>query len=254
MPGDQPSCLYYALLILNNQCSNPNHAIMVKKILQLLKRTLTKPEGLTLKDLGPVSRAFGEDRGTPIDRYYIDKFLTAQSHLISGAVLEIADSKYSRQYGQGVTSYEVLYVNNDNPKATIIGDLTNPATLPSQKIDCFICTQTFNFIYNYYDAIKGAHHLLKPGGYLLATVSGPCQISRYDMDRWGDYWRFTTQAMQKNFDEIFGSGNATIDYYGNCLSAISIIRGLAAEELSTRELDVKDPDYEVTITIVARKV
>jgi hypothetical protein len=33
---------------------------------------------------------------------------------------------------------------------------------------------------------------LKPGGVLLATVSGISQISRYDMYRWGDYWRFTT--------------------------------------------------------------
>ncbi len=57
---------------------------MVKKILQLLKRTLTKPEGLELDAIGPVSRIFGEDRGTPIDRYYIDKFLMLKSHLIAG--------------------------------------------------------------------------------------------------------------------------------------------------------------------------
>jgi SAM-dependent methyltransferase len=226
---------------------------MIKKVLQLVKRTFTKPEGLTMNDVGPVSRFYGEDRGTPIDRYYIDQFLTKKSHLITGTVLEIADSKYSKKFGRNVSKYEVLYINSDNPKATIIGDLTDAATLPADKIDCFVCTQTFNFIYNFADAIRGAYHVLKPGGYLLATVSGPCQVSRYDMDRWGDYWRFTTLSAQKTFDEVFGVGNVEVDYYGNCLAAISLIRGVCVEEIQKGKLDGKDGDYQVTITITACK-
>ena len=226
---------------------------MVKKALQLLKRTLTRPEGLKLDALGPVSRYFGEDRGTPIDRYYINGFLTAQRHLINGAVLEIADDKYSRMYGANVSKYEVLHINGDNPKATIIGDLTKQETLPEGTIDCFICTQTFNFIYDFSGAIQGAYKLLKPGGYLLATIAGPCQISRYDMDRWGDYWRFTTLSAQRKFEAVFGPENVEIDYHGNCLAAISLVRGIAAEEISPEQLDEKDPDYQVIITIVARK-
>lgn len=227
---------------------------MIKKFLQLLKRTVTKPEGLTLDDIGPVSRHFGEDRGTPIDRYYIDKFLASQTQLIRGTVLEIADSKYSHKFGSEVSKYEVLHINHDNPKATIIGDLTNPVTLPVNKIDCFICTQTFNFIYNFADAIRGAYQVLKPGGYLLTTVSGPCQISRYDMNRWGDYWRFTTLSALKTFEEIFGEGNVEVDYYGNCLATVGLIRGIAVEEIPSGKLDFKDPDYQVTITVIARKV
>ena len=157
---------------------------MVKKAFQLLKRTFTKPEGLTLDAVGPVSRLFGEDRGTPIDRYYIDDFLSRQQHLISGTLLEIADSHYSKKFGPNTSKYEVLFVNDTNPNATIIGDLTKHETLPTNSIDCFICTQTFNFIYQFSDAIRGAYKVLKPGGYLLATVAGPSQISRFDMDRW----------------------------------------------------------------------
>lgn len=227
---------------------------MVKKALQLLKRTFTKPEGLTLDAVGPVSRSFGEDRGTPIDRYYINRFLSDHRHLITGTVLEIADDKYSRQFGNNVSGYEVLYINNDNPKATIIGDLTKPETLPKDTIDCFICTQTYNFIYDFSAAIKGSHRLLKPDGCLLATLAGPCQISRYDMDRWGDYWRFTTLAARKMFEAVFGEGNVTVDYHGNCLAAVSLVRGLAAEEIPAENLDVKDGDYEVIVTVVARKV
>ena len=226
---------------------------MIKKVLQVLKRTLTKPEGLTLDSIGPVSRSFGEDRGTPIDRYYINKFLAQQSHLITGIVLEIADSKYSKEFGRNVSKYEVLHINNDNSQATIIGDLTLPDALPSDKVDCFICTQTLNFIYDYSEALKGAYKMLKPGAYLLATLAGPSQVSRYDMDRWGDYWRFTTLSAKKVLEEVFGKGNVEIDYYGNCLSAISLLRGIAAEEITNKDLDVKDPDYELIITVVARK-
>lgn len=226
---------------------------MIKKILQLLKRTLTKPEGLTLHSIGPVSRSFGEDRGTPIDRYYIDKFLGEKRMLIKGTVLEIADSKYSRKFGQNVSSFEVLHVDQTNPNTTIIGDLTMPEGLPENKINCFICTQTINFIYNYTDALRGAHRLLKPGGYLLATLAGPSQVSRYDMDRWGDYWRFTSLSAMKMMEAVFGKGNVEIDYYGNCLSAISLLRGIAAEEIAAQELDIKDADYELIITVVARK-
>ncbi|HVF81489.1 MAG TPA: methyltransferase domain-containing protein [Flavisolibacter sp.] len=226
---------------------------MIKSLLQLLKRTFTKPEGLKLDSLGPASRFFGEDRGTPIDRYYIDKFLTRQSHLITGTVLEIADSKYTKLYGHKVSKYEILHVSSEHPKATIVGDLTVPDTLPANKIDCFVCTQTFNFIYAFSDAIKGAFHVLKPGGYLLATVAGISQISRYDMERWGDYWRFTTLSAQKAFEAVFGAGNVEVDYYGNCLAAVSLIRGIAAEELSREKLDSRDADFQITITVVAKK-
>jgi len=226
---------------------------MVKKAFQLLKRTFTKPEGLELDAVGPVSRLFGEDRGTPIDRYYIEQFLISRQHLITGTVLEIAESSYSKKFGRGVSKYEVLFVNHSNPNATIIGDLTKPETLPANVIDCFVCTQTFNFIYHFSDAIRGAFQVLKPGGYLLATVAGPSQISRYDMDRWGDYWRFTTLATQKMFAEVFGEANVEVGFFGNCLAAVSLVRGIAAEELSKEKLDHKDPDYEVIVTITAKK-
>ena len=226
---------------------------MIKKTLQYLKRTVTKPEGLDLDSVGPVSRFMAMDRGTPIDRYYINQFLTLNQSQIKGRVLEIAESTYSKRFGNDVTKFEILHVTPDNKNATIIGDLTDLKTLPSNRVDCFICTQTFNFIYNFHEAIKGAYQLLKPGGVLLATVSGISQISSYDMERWGDYWRFTTLSAKKAFVEVFGEGNVEVDFYGNCLTATCFLRGIAAEELSKEKLDVKNKDYQLTITIVAKK-
>ena len=219
--------------------------------LQALRRKLNpaNPE-----QFEPVSKVFGMDRGTPVDRYYIEKFLEENKQYIKGKVLEIADSTYSRKFGSDVISFEILHATGDNPKATITGDLTKIETLPSGNVDCFICTQTFNFIYNFQDAIKGAYHLLKPGGILLATVAGITQISGYDMQRWGDYWRFTTASAQKAFEESFKPGNISVDYYGNCYVATSFLKGLCVEELKKEYLDMKAADYPVIVTIVAKKI
>ena len=226
---------------------------MIKKSLQILKRNLSRPKGIDFESVYPVSDYYGDDRGTPVDRYYIDGFINDNRHRIRGRVLEVAEDTYSRQYGSGVHSMDVLHYEAGTPGATLIGDLSRPGTLPEDRFDCFICTQTIHVIYNYMDAIRGARRLLRPGGVLLCTLSGIAQISRYDMDRWGDYWRFTTLSAQRSFGDIFGASNVDVDYGGNCYAAINFLRGIALEELDREKLTVKDPNYPIVITIIATK-
>jgi hypothetical protein len=147
----------------------------------------------------------------------------------------------------------VLHATPDNKVATIIGDLCDTSTLQENAVDCFICTQTFNFIFDVQKAIQGAHHLLKPGGVLLATVAGISQISRYDMERWGDYWRFTTASVKRLFESVF-TGSVEIESFGNAMAACAFLQGVVVEDLPDKGLlDVNDPDYQLIITIVARK-
>ena len=222
-----------------------------------LKFLVREKTVVTFNDLNqnkPVSSVYGLERGTAIDRYYIERFLRQNAHCIRGKILEVGDSFYSRKFaGKNVDSFDVLHALPDNKKATVIGDLTDTATLPENAFDCFICTQTFNFIFDVQKAIHGANYLLKPGGVLLATVAGISQISRYDMDRWGDYWRFTTASAEKLFAAAFGTG-VGIESHGNVLAATAFLQGLAVEDLpNQRLLDDQDPDYQLLITIVARK-
>ena len=87
----------------------------------------------------------------------------------------------------------------------------------------------------------------------MATVAGISQISRYDMDRWGDYWRFTTASLEKLFTPIF-NGGVEIASFGNVLAATAFLQGVAVEDLPDRTLlDENDPDYQMLITIIARK-
>lgn len=223
---------------------------------KIYKRVFHPPKWHNMRSLKPVSNVFGFDRGTPIDRVYTDDFLQKNSLYIKGVVCEIAESTYTKQWGGGqVSKSEILHFTNDNPNTTIVGDLTQYHLLPQNYLDCFICTVTLNFIYDYKEAIKGIYSMLKPQGVALVSVAGLIQISRYDYDRWGDYHRFTDMGIKKDFEEIFrGENNVEVFSYGNVLAAIAELEGIAAQELTQEELFYNDNNYQVLITIRATKI
>lgn len=206
----------------------------------------------SLHRLAPISRLFGFDRGKPIDRHYIEVFLQQHGTDIQGEVLEIGDPGYTRKFGGGrVTCSHVLHAVPGNPRATLVGDLVSGDGIPKEAFDCMVLTQTFQFIYDVQAAIATCYQALKPGGALLATFACISQISRYDMDRWGDYWRFTDASARRLFGDLFGSENVAVETYGNVLAACAFLHGLAAHELKREELDYHDPDYQVLITVRA---
>jgi hypothetical protein len=88
---------------------------------------------------------------------------------------------------------------------------------------------------------------------VLATVPGISHIIRYDMDRWGDYWRFTSLSARRVFEREFGEGQVEVEAHGNVLAATGFLYGLAGSELRPAELDQTDRDYEVLITVRAVK-
>lgn len=208
-----------------------------------------------LWQLIPISRIYGWNRGSPIDRYYIDQFLFAHTSDIRGHVLEIGDNRYTRKFGGGtVGRSDVLHVVEGAPDATIVADLTCANHIPSDTFDCIICTQTLQMIYDVRAALRHIYRILKPEGVLLATSHGISKIGRREgIDPWGEYWRFTTQSARRLFEEIFPAANISVKTNGNVLAAIAFLHGLAAEELRKEELDYFDPDYEVLITVRAVK-
>jgi glycosyltransferase involved in cell wall biosynthesis len=235
-----------------------NLKTMIKSVQAKLKATLKKP-GLDPIEFGdlrrviPVSRHFGFDRGLPIDRYYIEKFLAEQSQSIQGRVLEIGDNSYTREFGRDrVITSDVLHVHEGNPNATIIGDLTNAENIPSDAFDCFIFTQTLHLIYDLRAALTTLYRILKPGGTALITAPGISQIA---VDEWKDYWlwSFTELSMHKLFSEFFPADHLAIETFGNVLAATAFLQGLATQELKVDELNYHDPSYQVLIAIRATK-
>jgi SAM-dependent methyltransferase len=206
-----------------------------------------------LRRLAPVSREFGFERGLPIDRYYIEQFLAKHAGDIQGRVLEIGDDSYTRQFGGNrVRVRDVLHVEAGHAAATIVGDLTKADHIPSEVFDCFILTQTLHLIYDVRKALETTYRILKPGGVLLATFPGISQIS---IDRWAEdwCWSLSTRSAARLFAAVFQKDNIHIQAYGNVLAAIAFLQGIAAEELTTAELEYRDPSYEMLITVRAVK-
>lgn len=201
----------------------------------------------------PVSTQFGLDRGRPIDRFYIERFLVEHKELIRGRVLEVQERTYTDWFGTGVEQSDVLHAGPGNPEATLVGDLTTGEGIPQGAFDCIILTQTLPFIWDVPAAVRGTRSALKPGGTLLATVPGISQISREDMNEWGDWWRFTSASARRLFDQEYGAENVEVTPHGNVVAACALLYGLAQHELDPEELERRQDDYEVIVTIKARR-
>ena len=205
------------------------------------------------RKLEPVSDIYGLDRGQAIDRYYIENFLEKNKKDINGIVLELLNSNYTRKYGQrNIVRSDILDIDVANKNANIYADLTKADSVKSDTYDCFILTQTLQFIFDLKNALCHSYRILKPGGTMLVTI--PC-VSRIDcvagID--SDFWRFTKASANRMFTEFFPSDSIQIEVYGNVLVCTSFLMGLASEELKKEELDYYDPNFPLLVCIRAVK-
>lgn len=206
-----------------------------------------------LRRVTPFSEWFGYDRGTPLDRVYIEAFLARQSADIQGHVLEIGDNAYTLRFGgAAVTQSDVLHVDAGNPHATIIGDLADGIGLPDEAFDCIVLTQTLHLIHDLPRAVATLHRMLVPGGVLLVTAPG---VSGVDRGEWGAswHWSLTPLSLERLLKDRFGRAQVAVEGHGNVLAAAGFLYGLAAEELTPAELAAHDPRYPVIVAARALK-
>jgi SAM-dependent methyltransferase len=215
-------------------------------------RRLRRPAFLgTIRRTTPLSDHYGRDRGTPIDRYFIEQFLAAERATIRGRVLEVLNSDYTERFGTAVRSNDVLDIDADNPLATVVADLAAADAVATGSYDCFILTQTLQYVYDLRAAVSHAHRILSPGGTLLCTVPVVSRIDRSALE--SEYWRLTAPTCSRAFGEAFGRGNVTVRARGNVLAAVAFLVGMAAEELSTSDLEHDDPFFPILVCVRATK-
>jgi SAM-dependent methyltransferase len=227
-----------------------------RRIAEFAQPLLRRPVRFgSLRRLEPLSREFGFDRGQPIDRYYIERFIERHAASVRGRVLEIGTDMYTRQFGgDRVTESDVLHVEEWRPGVTVVGDLADSALqLEDAHYDCIILTQVLHFIFDVPAALRNVNRLLRPGGALLLTEAGITAISRHDRERWGDFWRFTSQSIEQLLAQELQGARCEVRADGNVLAAAAFLYGIAAGELKKSELDHRDPDYEVVLSAFATK-
>jgi hypothetical protein len=210
-----------------------------------VKRVLVGPRWGDFRRTSPFSGDYGYDRGTPIDRFYIERFLASHAHDVQGQVLEVKSSGYTSRFGGNrVSTSHVVDIDESNPAATLVADLGQPGSLPSGAFDCFILTQTLQFVAAADAAVANAWQALAPGGVLLVTVpTTTMAVPDLAPDR--DYWRFTSGGLRELLRRAAPEGELDVEGPGNVLAAIAFLMGLAAEELAGRELEFSDPRYEL---------
>jgi SAM-dependent methyltransferase len=216
-----------------------------------LRRVLRPaPRGLLIRS-GPVSRGWGFDRGLPIDRYFIERFLDAHREDISGRVLEVKDDGYTRRFGTSVDHADVLDIDAANPAATVVADLTHAPQIPDARYDCVLLTQVLHQIFDVQSAVAESCRILKPGGTLLATMPVLSRCSMEPKDT--DFWRVTPACANRLFGDVFGGGNVEVVAHGNAVLGASFLMGVAVEEVPARQLRRQDPLFPVLVTIRATR-
>lgn len=197
-----------------------------------------------------MSRLFGDDRGQSIDRYWIEHYLGKHAANAPGRALEVGGTGYLRRFLPSMSPHH-LEMQDDGTPDCVVCNLESGNDEVGVRFDVLVATQVFNFVYETRTALRNAAALLEPGGVMLGSVAGITQISRYDAERWGHFYSFTTQAWERLLREAFA--DVSIESFGNVDSACAFLNGLAAEEVDRAVLDHHDPDYPVSICFRALK-
>jgi SAM-dependent methyltransferase len=212
-------------------------------------RGLPLPRWGNLRRTRPFSTAYGSDRGTPVDRYYLHKFLNANRSLITGRVLEVEAPSYTKRFGEDVLESHTVDINPAF-RTTYTCDLAYAEQIPSDYYDCFLVPNTFQHILDLHPALRTMLRVVKPGGVVLASAAGLLPL----IPDGGDYWHLTAHGWRLVLEGEWPGCEVSIEAHGNCLAAAAAMYGLAQEELRPAELDAHDPRYEVLTTIRCRKL
>ncbi len=204
--------------------------------------------------VSPLCEDFGNSRGKPLDRAYIEAFIERNSELIKGNVLEVLRDTYATRFGgTRVSGLEILNLTSDSREATIIADLANCPEVPAESFDCIILTQTLQYIPDCAAAVGNVWRLLKPGG--IALISVP-MLSRLDAPPGGGYedcWRFPPNGLRLLLSRYFPNSCISVESHGNVQVALAYLMGLAREDLEQHEIDSNHWGFPVVVTATAMK-
>jgi len=183
---------------------------------------------------------YGQTRGTPVDRYYIEHMLDTHRELITGDVLEVNNREYVDRFGHDLASVTVLDIDATNPRATLVADLCREGSLPVGAFDCLVITQTLHFLPDIDTALRNLLASLKPGGTLLLTapVASPTSWPEHPLDS----WRFMPRGLEILAHRHARPGDQfEVLTFGNRVTVAAFVLSLALEDLRHRDLAPVDP-------------
>jgi SAM-dependent methyltransferase len=206
------------------------------------------PRWGNLRRTVPFSATYGFERGTPIDRHYLNAFLSAHRDQITGDVLEVQTTSYTERFGRSVRRSDTFDIA-PSFSPTYLCDLSHcEEVIPSASYDCVLLPNTLPHLCELDRALVQLRRIVRPGGVILASAAGLLPLT-------GDvpeFSRLTPDGWRHRLASAWPGAAVDVDGHGNCLAAIAAQLGLVLEELTPSELDVDDPRYPVLSTIAAR--
>lgn len=195
----------------------------------------------------PYSRTFGAERGSPVGRYYVEKFLRENADSIKGRCLEFGEDRYKLFFPK-ITEHEVIDVI-ERPGVKYVCDIHEPRGMPVNFFNAIICTQVFEHLAYPEKAAKSLYDLMAPGGILLLTAPFINPVHYVPTD----FRRFTPECLHMIIEEA-GFIVETASFGGNSLVGTGSLLGMVQEDFSINELEIMDPVYPYNILIRAKKL
>jgi len=217
--------------------------------MRCLTRGLGLPRWGNLRRVEPFSDNFGFDRGTAVDRYYLERFLDRHRDLITGRVLEIQSSGYTSRYGHNLVESHTVDIVPDFGTTYVCDLAESRDVIPSNYYDCFLLPNTLSVLQDIDVCLREALRVVKPGGAILGSAAGLVPLTPDA----ADYWHLSAAGWREITAHAWADCEVDIESHGNCLVATAAIMGLAYQEFDSEELDFHDSRYPVLVTLLCRK-
>lgn len=217
--------------------------------LRCLLRGYPRPRWGNLRRTRPFSANFGFERGTPVDRWYLHRFLDQERAHITRDVLEVQVNGYTTRFGHDLRRSDTFdLVDLFHP--TYLCDLAHSEEiLPDAAYDCIVLPNALQHLRELEPSLHNLMRVVRPGGVILASAAGLIPLTP-DVP---DYWRLTPDGWRELLARVWPNASVTVAGHGNCLAAAAAHFGLAAEEIGDADLAIDDPRYPVLTTIVCQK-
>ena len=185
--------------------------------------------------------------GTPVDRYYLNKFLDRIRPLVAGETLEIGGSSANREMYRfsKTTSYQSMDAALQSA-ADVKADAHYPKTWKRAQFHTILAFNVLEHCRRPWNVIENIHRWLISGGRFFGVVP----IAQRVHNDPKDYWRIMPDALSALFEDFDSVEVAT---FGNLKSCFASLAGISAEEISVEELDEVDPYYPVVACVYAVK-
>jgi hypothetical protein len=217
--------------------------------LRCVTRGYDRPRWGNLRRTRPFSETYGFERGTPIDRHYLHRFLGEHRDLIRGDVLEVQNRTYTTRFGHHLGRADTVDIVPRFAPTYLCDLARSEGIVPSAAYDCLLLPNSLQHLRDLDACLRNALRVVRPGGVILASAAGLVPLTGDT----GDYWRLSPDGWREKTAAAWPDADVEVAGHGNCLSAMAAQLGLALEELSRAELDVHDPRYPVLTTVLCRK-